>query len=292
MLRNGNARSTSPASRCSPLARGRTLGEQGRSLARGGLRLLLTSVFLGAPAVAAGGPDSSALELWRAGKYEQAIEAGKAANTAESWSVAAGAAVSDIMTRIPPCLDCVRRAQDLARRAIAGDPKAPLPHVYLAIALGYEARIVGLLESRRRKLAEDSKSALDVAIAADPKNAFAVATLGAWHIDTVRIGGSMLARMLYGARIDDSIAKFKQAIAMDPDDFFIRYQYALSLASYDAEAYHDVIADELARAAQGKPRSVYESVSQKRSRDLLDLLRSGDRQAFEVQVKRDMGIPE
>jgi tetratricopeptide (TPR) repeat protein len=251
----------------------------------------LASFFLSVSASAAIGPDT-APELWRAGKYEQAIEAGTAANTAEGLSVAARAAVSDVMTRIPPCLDCVHRAQDLARKAIAADPKAPLPHVYLAVSLGYEARIVGLLESQRKGLGEESKSALEAAIAADPKNAFAIATLGGWNIDTVRIGGSFLARLTYGATIDEGIAKYTQAIAMDPEDLVIHYQYALSLAGCDADKYHDVIAEQLARATQGKPESVYESVSQKRASDLLGLLKAGDRQAFADQVKRYMGIPE
>ncbi|HEY5237943.1 MAG TPA: hypothetical protein VIJ62_06130 [Rhizomicrobium sp.] len=197
-----------------------------------------------------------------------------------------------MMTRIPPCLDCVLRAQDLARRAIAADPKAPLPHVYLAVSLGYEARIVGLLESQSKGIPEESKSALEAAIAFDPKNTLAIATLGGWNIDAVRIGGAMLARLTYGARIDDGIAYFTQAIAMDPGDFVIRYQYALSLASYDVDKYHDVIADQLARATETKSASVYESVSQSRASDLLDLLKAGDRQAFASQVKLYMGIPE
>ena len=139
--------------------------------------VVVSSSFLLASASAAVGT-ISASDLWRAGKYEQAIDAGKAANTAEGLSVAARAAVSDMMTRIPPCLDCVHRAQDLARKAIVADPKAPLPRVYLAVSLGYEARIVGLLASQSRGISEESKSSLETAIASDPKNALAVATLG------------------------------------------------------------------------------------------------------------------
>jgi tetratricopeptide (TPR) repeat protein len=254
--------------------------------------IVLGSLLLAASSSAAAAAADALLELWRTGKYEQAIEAGEAADTAQSLSLAARAAVSDMMMRIPPCLECVHRAQALARKAIAADPKAALPLTYLAVSLGYEARIVGLLESQRKGLAGESRSAIDAAIAADSKNSFAVATLGGWNIDTVRIGGSLLARLTYGATIDDGMKKYAEAVAMEPDNFVIRYQYALSLASYDADKYHDVIKEQLARATQGKPGSVYESLSQRRAVELLGLLRAGGKKLFAHQVKRDMGIPE
>ncbi len=257
----------------------------------GAVLAVLGSIFFSVSASAAGEPNP-ALEFLRAGKYEQAIEAGKAQNTAKGLSIAAYAAVSDIMLRIPPCLDCVHRAEDLARQAIAVDPKAPLPHVYLAVSLGYETRIIGALESQRKGLAKEMKSALDYAIAADPKNTFAITSLGVWNIEAVRIAGSTLAQLMLGANIDDGIANFTQAIAIDPDVFVIRYYYALSLASCDVDKYHDVIAEQLARAAQGKPQSVFESVVQKRANDLLSLLKAGAQKAFADQVKRYMGIPE
>lgn len=248
------------------------------------------SLLVSVSASAATAPDQP-YELWRDGKYDQAIQVGEATNTPEGLSVAARAALSDMMMRIPPCLDCVHRAEDLARKAIAADPKAPLPHVYLAVSLGYEARIVGMMEAQRQGISDTVKKALDTAIADDPKNSFAIATLGGWNIDVVRIAGSFLAGLTYGANMGDGIAKYTQAISLDPNDLVIRYQYALSLASCDADKYHDVIVDQLSRATQIKPGSVYESVSQKRASDLLTLLKSGDRQAFDSQVKRYMGIP-
>ena len=45
-----------------------------------------------------------------------------------------------------------------------------------------------------------SKTALDTAVADDPKNAFAVSALGGWHIEVVRGGGATMARLFYGAR--------------------------------------------------------------------------------------------
>lgn len=258
---------------------------------RGLACLVLGSIFLGASTLAAVGPNAI-YELWRAGEYEQAIKAGTVENTPESLSIAARAAVSDMMMRVPPCLDCVHRAEEAARTAIAADPKAALPHIYLAVALGYEARIVGLLRSQQKGIPEESRNALGAAIAADPKNAFAIATLGGWNIDAVRIGGSMLARLTYGATIEDGISDYTHALAMDPNDFVIHYQYALSLAGYDVDKYRDTIATELARATVGKPNSVYESISQKRAADLLSLLKASDKEAFSQLVKRDMGVPE
>ncbi|HEY4124447.1 MAG TPA: hypothetical protein VGM36_07520, partial [Rhizomicrobium sp.] len=116
-----------------------------------------------------------AFDLWSQGKYEEAIKSGLAENTPEGLSVAARAAVSDMTMHTTPCMDCVKRAEDLSRKALAADPKAALPTIYLAAALGYRGRIIGLMAAQSAKLGEQSKQAIEDAMAAHPKDAELVA---------------------------------------------------------------------------------------------------------------------
>jgi hypothetical protein len=241
--------------------------------------------------VAEAAPESG-FELWRSGKYEQAIASGVADKTPAGATLAARAALSQLMLHIPPCLECARRAEQLARDAIKADPTAPAAHVYLAVALGYEARIVGALAAARDGLARQSRHELEAALHAEPQNALALATLGGWHIDTVRIAGSFLASLTYGATSDEGMKQFSAAIARAPDDPVIAYQYALELASYDPSRYRALIATTLARALADAPRSAFEQESCQRAAALLNLLKGQDAEAFARQVRRFMGIAE
>jgi len=231
-------------------------------------------------------------DLWRDGKYDQAMAAGEAQKTPEGLSVAARAAVSDMSLRIPPCLDCVTKAEAIVRKAMAADPKAVLPKIYLAAVLGYEGRIVGLMQAQSKGFAGQSQKALQDGLAIEPKNPLLLATMGGWHFEIIRIAGSFIARLTYGATAAEGLKYFDEALKLAPNELLINYQYALSLASVDPDKYHDQIKAALSRAVAAKPDSVYYAVSQKRAADLLKLQQSGDSKAFDSTVKKYMGIPE
>jgi hypothetical protein len=233
-----------------------------------------------------------AYDLWSQGKYEEAIKTGLAENNAGGLAVAARAAASDMTMHTSPCMECVKRTEEIARKALAADPKGALPTIYLAAALGYKGRIIGLMASQNQKLGEQSKQALDDALAAHPKDAQLIATLGGWHFEVVRVGGSMLARWTYGATMDKGLALYDQALRLSPNDILINYQYGLGLAAYDADEYHDKIEAAWKRAVAATPQNAYEEASKKRAAELLALLDGKDRKALEAKLDSYMGIPQ
>ena len=114
---------------------------------------------------------------------------GEAAGTAAGLAIAARAAMADAMMKPAPCLECLKRGEDYARRAIAADEDAPDGHVWLAAALGYQARIVGLVRARLDNDPAQAKENLeDGAGKLDPDNAYALAALGGWNVEVVRAG--------------------------------------------------------------------------------------------------------
>jgi uncharacterized tellurite resistance protein B-like protein len=133
---------------------------------------------------------------------------------------------------------------------------------------------------------------LDTALGAEPQNALALATLGGWHIDTVRIAGGFLASLTFGATREEGMKQFAAALALAPDDPVIAYQYALELASYDASRYRALITTTLARAAADAPRSAFEQQSCQRAATLLNVLKTQDAATFARQVRQFMGIAE
>jgi hypothetical protein len=190
------------------------------------------------------------------------------------------------------CLECIQRAQDDARKAIAADPKNPDGHVFLAVALGREGRLLSTFTVIRRGYAAQAKAELDAAVAADPKSAFAWSALGGWNIEIVHKGGERVARMMYGASLADGFADFDKAFALAPGNIGLRYQYALTLSAFDANAYRAKIEDALARARDGKASGVYEAFVQARAKELLTALNKGDMDAYAALVSHDQGNPQ
>jgi hypothetical protein len=232
----------------------------------------------------------SPIELYRAGQYEAAIAAGEAANSGEGLAAAARAALAIANLRDVPCAPCLQRAENLARRSIALDKSHPEGFVFLAVSLGYEARIAGSIRAQFAHYPEQAKQAIDQALAIAPNDAFSLAAAGAWHIEVVRNGG-ILARPMYGARVDAGIDYFHRAVAADPENLVIRVQYALSLSGYDLKTYNDDVTSQFNAVARIAPRTAYERALKERAHGLLDLIAANKRAEYLALVKRYQGYP-
>src|SRR5258706_7631911 len=197
----------------------------------------------------------SPMDLYRAGSYEAAVAVGEAEGSGEALAVAARAVLADANLRDVPCMTCLKRAESLARRSIALDTKHPEAFVYLAATLGYEARIVGSLRARFARYPEQAKEAIDRALLVAPNDSWSLAAAGAWHIEVVRNGGKLLARVLYGAKVEVGEDFLKRAVAADPKDLVIRFQHALLLSGVDFNANKFEVMGELATATMTEPRT-------------------------------------
>jgi len=247
---------------------------------------LFALVLAGAPA------DSSALfALYAQGHYQDAMRRGEDSHTAEGLAIAARAALADAMTRPEPCLACLERAEEDARRAIALDGRIADGHVWLATSLGYEARIQGVMRASWGNSPAQAKEQLDAALAADPNNPYALAALGGWHAELVRVGGAFLAGKVYDASLDKSMALFDRAGRVAPHNVAVHYQIALSLAGLDEVAYRQRIESELQTAIQGPPQTAYEKFVSGRAQELLTLMKREDSDAFDAKLRTFQGYP-
>jgi len=259
---------------------------------------VLAAALLLAPPVLAAAPNAparasapNAFDLYVAGRFDDAMKAGAASGNALGLVTAARAALADAQTRTDPCLDCFKRAEDFARQAIARDPRVAEAHVFLAVAMGYEARIIGPVWARAHDYPGQAKQELNAALTLNPKDAWALGALGGWNIEIVRTGGARLASWIYDASDDKGLAAFTAAFKQAPDNLSVRFQYALSLSGYDTDRFRPQIDDALARVAKLKPATAYEQVAQHRAAELAALLKKGDRDAFDAKVHRYQGYP-
>src|SRR5258708_39155537 len=166
-------------------------------------------------------------EIYATGRYDDAMKAGAATGSAAGLTVAARAALAEATRRPEPCLDCLGRGEDFASKAVAADPHLADAHVYLAVAMGYEARIVGPVWARAHNYPGRAKDELDAALAIDPKSPWALGALGGWNVEIVRTGGARVADWVYGASLDPGIDAFAAALRTAPARLFVRSQNQL-----------------------------------------------------------------
>jgi tetratricopeptide (TPR) repeat protein len=253
------------------------------------MRLVLLALMFLAPLPALALTTDDIFALYARGEYEQAAKAGEAAHTAPGLALAARAVLADDVLRDAPCMDCLKRAESLARQAIAKDPHHAFGQVWLAVALGYQARITGAVKARLADSPAQSKAALEQAVRDEPNNAFAVSALGGWHIEVVRGGGSFLAKLAYGASESAALGLFDRAIKAAPDNVAVHYQIGLALAGFSPDKYRARIAAEFKAAAAAAPRTAYERKIQERAAELLKLMET--REAFDARVRTYQGFP-
>lgn len=256
-------------------------------------RNILSAVVLVAcicgPARAQGA--AAAFERYRIGDYEGAITTGEAARTGEGLTVAARAAFAEANLRDTPCLPCLKRVEDFARRSIMLDMRHPDAYVYLAAALGYEARIIGYVRATLEKYPEQAKQAVDRALAVAPNDAFSLAALGGWHVEIVRNAGSLMARTLFGARVDAGQDAFRRAFTADPGNLVVRLQYVLAMSAYDLNRFRGQVADQLTAIAMTEPRTAYETAMKQRAARLQELLNANQNREYLALINRYQGYP-
>jgi len=256
------------------------------------MKAAAVALLLLLPAAAHAATTEEIFAAYARGDYEQTVKMGEAARTAPGYAIAARAVLADAVLRDRPCMDCLNKAEKLSRQAVAADPRHAFGQVWLAVSLGYQSRLTGIVKARLRDAPGQSKLALDAAIAADPKNPFAVSALGGWNIEIVRGGGSYLARLLYGATEAEALTLFDRALKLDPGNVAVHYQIALSLLGFDADKYRSRILTELRACIAGQPATSYEKAMQGRANELLGLVHRGAQDALAAKVRTFQGYPD
>ncbi len=231
----------------------------------------------------------SAADFYAGGEYLKAISAGEEEGGAGGFALAARAVLADAELRDMPCIECLRRAEELARGAVAADPEYAEGYIFLVTALGRRARLSGFFASQREGIAGQTDSAIASALQLEPNSSIALTLRGAWHIEVVSQAGRFLGRVLYGASVEEGKRFFHRAIELEPKNLVINYPYALALDGYDFAAERQEIETPLAAASSGVPRDAYEEAIKERASALLGLLRDGTEDALRESMKRFRG---
>jgi tetratricopeptide (TPR) repeat protein len=257
--------------------------------------LLLLFVLVSSLSLARASDDTVpgvATQAYEAGRYADAARIAAAAETAPALAFAARALIADAITRPDGlCADCLRQAETLAKRASAIDPRNVEAHLQEAVALGFLGRSMGVFAARRQGLAERVREQLDKALAIDPGNPWAKASLGAWNLEIVSHAGSLLANLLYGAKESVGLELYRSALRELPEEALLHYQFALTLLALDQDGMKAEARQALERARGVSRQDALTTFTRERAAILLDAMRKDNTDELRRLVLKFQGYP-
>jgi hypothetical protein len=230
------------------------------------MRVLLALVILCTGAARA---EEAAWSAYVQGDFLEAASLAEPRNGA----LAARALIAEAVTGAQGDIDAlIARAEQNARAALArgGDADA---RIQLALALGLKGRRASLREAIRGGYAREGRALIDAALAQAPREAWAHALDGAWHLEVVRRGGPVGARF-YGASVADGVAAYERARVLAPDDAAIAYQFAVALLEVDPGRYATRAAALLAEAGRCGAGDAFEAALRSEARRTDAVLRA------------------
>ena len=165
-----------------------------------------------------------------------------------------------------------QKAEALARRAIAVDPRYEPAHIALAVALGCQARDSDVLALYFRGIAAQGRREIDRALNLAPDDPYALALLGEWHLEIVRRAGAGLAASLYHATLSEGTRAFEAALALSPDNAVIHAEFGLALLALKEQGLRARARYELDAALLQEPKTMLEKLTLTVARDMRDHL--------------------
>jgi len=253
--------------------------------------LVSVGLWLMAVATATASTDlATARAIFASGDFPRAAEEARSTKSAEGLALAARAGLvhADLVATPQDRLKFIEQAEEDARAAIAIAPDFAEGHLQLAVALGFKARMEGRLTAHAEGYADEARAHLEYVAVREPDNPWMHALLGGWHLEISEVGG-FLGRAIYGAKVEEGIEAYDQALILKPDDLVIVYQCALQLAALGDEPLRSRAMTLLQRARLPENPDALETLTFERMRILKDALATDNDTMIEQVVRAQKG---
>ncbi|KCZ49450.1 tetratricopeptide repeat protein [Hyphomonas pacifica] len=228
---------------------------------------------------AAGAEPGVAEAAFQAGEYQAALAAASDKSNPDELAFSARALLAEAMSGpADPPEALLHAALDKADAALAIDKQHLEGRLQRAIALSLIIRPMSNGAARKTGWGEEARDLARSVLEDDPGNIYANGFLSVWNLEVVRRGGRIGAMMM-GASISDGRAHYQAAIAADPEDAALHWQWARALAALDCRKYHDEITAALEAALSVPTHSALQKVMQARAATLKAELQRGDAEA-------------
>lgn len=217
---------------------------------------------------------AGAVEAWiafHAGEFEKAEREGLAIGLAGQAVANKASCIHAVYLEPSPAAKCERLQAVAARCELQQQkqPRNPAAFYWHAYALGRYSQEISVLQALAQGLGGKVKASLEAALALAPHHADAHIALGVYHAEIIDKIGSLAARLSYGARRDDAIAHFDEALRLNPASAIARIEYARALLMLDGRGRAQEAEALRREAAAAAPRDAMERLDLERARQEL-----------------------
>ncbi|MDP3169997.1 MAG: hypothetical protein Q8M91_06605 [Polaromonas sp.] len=132
-------------------------------------------------------------------------------------------------------LDLFMEVAGRAEAQQAAEPKNANAYYWQAYALGRYGQGISVAKALAQGLGTKVKNALEQAIQLSPKHADAHIALAAFHAEVIDKVGSLIGGMTYGAKKDQGLALFKEALKLNPTSAIAMIEYANGMVMLEGD---------------------------------------------------------
>ena len=209
--------------------------------------------------------DAAVQEAWRLfhqGDFEGAVRKGLAAGGAgvtaanKAEAIYAASVETREAARLAHFEEVMRRAQAQA----AAEPKNPNAHYLFAYAAGRYSQRISVAKALAQGYGGRIRSALEKALAAQPKHADAHTAMGMFHAEILDKVGALVGGVTYGAKREKGEEHLRRAIALNPDSPIAHLEAAHGLVMLHGKKALDEAGALRARAGAMKARDAMEKL--------------------------------
>lgn len=184
--------------------------------------------------------DAAVLQAWvlfHNGEFQKAAEAGlKAGGAGITVANKATAIYANYLeTREKAKLDLFMEVAERAEAQQAAEPKNANAWYWQAYALGRYGQGISVAKALAQGLGSKVKQALEQAIKLSPIHADAHIALAAFHAEVIDKVGSLIGGMTYGAKKDQGLALFREALKLNPTSAIAMIEYANGLVMLEGD---------------------------------------------------------
>jgi uncharacterized tellurite resistance protein B-like protein len=239
--------------------------------------------------VTAAAPYEDAARLYEKGEFLDAASLAASDNTASSLALAARAYLAYAIYKADPAQRAteVQKGAALASKALTLDPNHVEAHLQLVVALYQKGRAATPIGAYFRGYAEEARSHLDTALRLEPENPWVHSALGGWHFEVVRLAGPLLAENLYGASLTDGRTAFSKAIALQPGNIVMQFNFARALLLSDPDTNRTEAVRALETALAATPANHLDTIMAARARTVLNAANSASPEALQWALESD-----
>ncbi len=147
-----------------------------------------------------------------------------------------------------------------AQAAIEAFPEDPNAHYFHAFMTGRYSQCISVAKALKDGLAGRVKVDVTKTLELAPKHAEAWLALGLFHAEVINKVGKMVGSMTYGARAEDSMAAFEQALKLIPNSPIAWIEYGNALYLIYGDEKLDESNEAYLKASQFKPLDAMEKL--------------------------------